>query len=206
MNKWQAYLVGAYLTDGCVSENQNGWRMFTLEVIDKDFALKVLRCLDECGDKSGQFYERLHDKKPYYKAYSGSQELCRWLQNKTNFKKEIPIELFDAPKEVQREFVSGMLDGDGYISQYKNGWLGVMGFAVTDLWVYQFAEMLHKLGVQTSTPRMETKNRKKPLYRFRINKPTFIKAGLYFSVERKQRRLNQIRSSETTCEDAVLTV
>jgi len=195
------------MTDGSISFMNKGWQYFTLEVIDQEFALKVLKCIDMLGYRGGQFYTRNKGQppntKPCYKAYSSDQLMCSWLRKVTNEKKELPVELFDAPREVQREFISGAMDGDGYISQYKNGTLGVMGFAITDLWIFQFAELLRKLGVQTSTPSRETKNRKKPLYRFRINKPSFIKAGLYFSIERKQSRLNRIRTSETTCEGTV---
>lgn len=189
MNVKQAYLVGAFLTDGCVYTNKKGNRWFTLEVIDREFAENVQSALNSITGKDREVsIQRQHDKN-YYRAYASGEQLMSWLLLVTDNKQRIPPDIFTAPIDVQIAFVAGMMDGDGYISQYKNGWLGVMGFAVNSLWIFQFADLLRSLGVNVSIPKMETRGRKNPLYRMRINKPSFIRAGLRFTIKRKQERL-----------------
>ncbi len=199
MNKYQAYLLGAFLTDGCIS-NKKGWNYFTLEVIDEDFADKVILCINNLTEQKGHKYIRNIGGRVMYKAYCGDQQLCKWLLACTDSKTRLPLQIYDSSKDIQKEFIMGMMDGDGYISQYKQGWLGVMGFAVTDLWVFEFCTLLNRLGVQTSKPKPETKGRSKTLYRFRINKPSYIAAGLDFGISRKKARLDKLRSPETTRE------
>ena len=200
-----AYLLGAYLTDGCVSEyNANHWKAFTLEVIDRDFAERVQDSINVVTGSSKEITVNENKSRPYFKAYSGNQDLCGWLVEVTDDKHLIPDVVYTTNKEVKRAFISGIMDGDGFISWDKEkDWVGVLGIGTTSLWIFQLWEILRGLGVQVSTPKRETKDRLKPLYRMTINKKTFWKAGLKFTIKRKQDRMNEfalrtgLRSSET---------
>lgn len=197
LNKHIAYLLGSYLSDGTIGETKKGWLYFNLEVIDEDFATNVQEAINNL---TGQLLDRLYVreagvsvKREYFKAYSGNQELCHWMRTVTRNRQQIPQVIVDAAPTLQRWFIAGLMDGDGWICAYKDkpGW--ILGYAGTDPWVFDMAEMLRALSVTVHGPRRQKNGGVKPLYAMNINKNTFIEAGCFFTISRKQERLAEYR-------------
>lgn len=217
MNKHEAYVLGAYLTDGTTFENSKGWKQFRLEVRDESFANAVYDSLTAMN-KNARLYERkvrnrgqATEGQPTYDVYSGDQELCNWLENSTLRKQHVPTEIAEAPKALQLAFLAGVMDGDGFICWGKptakagphGQW--TIGIGASGHWVSEVRYMMQGLGVKVGKMKLETKNRKTPLWRYTVNKPSFVSAGLYFQNQRKQERLQRYintvyRSPETTRE------
>lgn len=212
MNKEQAYLLGAYLTDGTVSANDNGWKQFRLTVKDESFAVAVYNVISVVGHKDPRLYVRSPWGGPNtpcgYDVYCGDQDLCCWLEEQTWYKQVVPASIVEADRIIQLAFLAGVMDGDGYICYGKpstkagpNGqW--IVGLGACGAWVLQVRYLMQQLGVQCGEVRLESKGRRTPLWRFTVNKGSFVRAGLYFRNERKQQRLEDfvhkvIRSSET---------
>jgi hypothetical protein len=220
LNKHIAYLLGAYMTDGCISENGKGWQMFTLEVIDQDFAEHVQEAINALTEqKHGSIFIRESRGKQLYKAYTGNQELCEWLQKATFDKQIIPDAIWEATPELQKAFVAGAMDGDGWICVGQRGDRESrlqfnIGFANSSPWTHDLVAMLRKLGAKIGKVGRQREGADrwdgkplKPLYRFTINIGSFVDSGLHFTIQRKRDRvklwLDKVRSSETEREASV---
>ena len=201
LNKQLSYLLGVYLSDGYVmkEEQQNNYRRFGLECIDKDFAEKTQNCINYLTGEKKTIRERISSKEPkriYYRATSSNQNLCFWLEEETGLKTKIPTRIFESPIELKKEFLAGLLDGDGWVTKQTNKNAVSIGFAIKDNWIWQVRFLLQKIGVETSD--IKIMNKKNPVYFFIIRSKSFIKNKLYFSIKRKQERINNfIYSSET---------
>jgi intein/homing endonuclease len=208
LNKSLAYLIGVYMSDGCVSTNKKGWKMFTLEVIDKDFAKETQSAINNILETNirTEIYQRIepiHKEKMLYKAYMGNQELCNWLEDITGKKQYIPTIVLNSDNILQKEFIAGIIDGEGWATIQKGkNYRITIGFAVTSNWIFEIAKMLKQMKVKVTSIKRETNNRKTPLWRMNINVESFVKAGLYFKIQRKQQRVLywkniQLKPSET---------
>lgn len=192
LNKDIAYILGVYLSDGTIYSNKNNWKMFTLEVIDKDFAQKTQECLNRitgvnkeinvCNARSGNAIVN-------YKAYCGNQELCRWLQDITSCKRYIPLIIFDADKTIKKEFISAIFDAEGFVSVNPNYNSIHIGFAVTSLWIFEVKELLEMLKVKVLPIRRDEKGRITPIWWLNVNTESFVENGLYFNIYRKKKRI-----------------
>jgi len=203
LNKHIAYLLGAYLSDGTIYANKRGWLQFTLEVIDEDFAQHVQEAINGVTRQAHKtIFVREALGKFYYKAYTGNQELCHWLKETTLDKAIIPGSVYKAEAVLQRHFLAGLMDGDGWlcvgrkVAWEPSGAMGLqfhLGFACTAPWICDVASMFRKLGVTVHGPRRQENGGIRPLYRLGFNKQSFLKAGMYFTIERKQKRLELYR-------------
>ena len=206
LNKSIAYLLGAYLSDGNIyKDRKKGWAQFTLEVIDQDFAERVQEAIVALtGQVTTTVFVRETPGKSYFKAYSGNQDLCRWLIEITNDKGLIPDIIWQASPELQKEFIAGLLDGDGWFCMGTRSDRDTkqfhLGYACTDPWIHDMVAMLHKLGVRTGRVIRQENGGVKPLYRFEINKESFVGSGMYFTIKRKQDRVELWRRSKGSSE------
>lgn len=208
LNKDIAYLLGAYMSDGCIYTSKKGWKMFTLEVIDKDFAENTQTSINNIleTNKRMEIYQRISprdENRILYKTYSGNQELCNWIEDITGKKQYIPDIVLCANPVLQKEFIAGILDGEGWALTRKNSNGNIqIGFAVCSSWIFEIAEIMKMLGINITKISRETHGRKRPLWRMNINVMSFVQNGFYFKIERKQQRvLNwkniHFKSSET---------
>ena len=203
LNKQLSYLLGVYLSDGCVAKHKErkDWRRFSMECIDKDFAGKTQDCINHLTGEKKTIVEYIYPKFPkriFYRASSSNQNLCFWLEEKTELKTRIPIRIFESEIELKREFLAGLLDGDGWVSKRKDRNAVSIGFAIKDNWIWQVRYLLQKLGVETSDIKIMNQKSGHPVNFFIIKSKSFIKNKLYFSIKRKQERIqNFIYSSET---------
>lgn len=211
LNKELAYLFGVYLTDGCISDNR-----FCLQVIDKEFAEFTLSCIKKIKPNCmANVYERDATKKGnwnksiQYCIHPGFTEYKTLFENQTNKKHHIPYCIWDASLDLKKWFIAGVMDGDGYISiskrfkEDKNPQFNIGIGGVEDGWIYEFKELLEKIGVRINKPERFLTKWNIPFVRFRFDKENFISRGLFFTIGRKQKRLKEIiekRSETIGCE------
>jgi len=214
-NKPLAYLVGVYLSDGSVHEPSGRMKIFTHSSIDKEFmdktasALQVIlptttirqrvivRTKVAASSLAKRFTSAIHE------VTVSNTEFCDWLQNITNFKTTVPI----LPKELMIHLLSAFIDGDGYISIFKDRrriqtqhahlrcyMAGICGKGPKmPLIVKAFISIGVKLGCKTIGKRdVET---------YSVQLSTLAESGVCFAITRKFFRfceyVNQVKPSTT---------
>lgn len=200
LSKEVAYLLGVYLTDGYIT----GEGKFLLQVIDEDFAATVLCAIKKIkSDCTASVFTRENlkggrDKKPQFCVSAGFTSLRPFFENQTGKKHHIPFVIWDAPLAIKKWFIAGIMDGDGYVAYHTrpNGdlqWTVGVG-KVEEGWIFEFKELLEKMGVKVLKPyRFLTKNGV-PFVTFNINPTSFKEHGLFFTIGRKQDRVKLLRS------------
>ena len=188
-----AYLIGVYLTDASISECN-----FNLQVIDKDFIERVLEYWKIFIPKTKAYLRMRSDKNSWnkqdrYVIKLGIGEYATFLKTITSNKHHRPLQIIKAEPHIQRWFIAGIMDGDGWISKTKRNnspqfqyRIGIGG--VENGWIYEFRELLTKLDVTClKIERILTKNN--TLFcRFNIKPISFFNANLFFTLERKVKR------------------
>lgn len=200
-----AYLLGIYLTDGYVTKES-----VRLRVIDKDIAENFaevgyklfgkMPIIKKYPNKSKNGYK----SKPFYEVHIYSVQLGRWLINITDAKKKIPEFVYNMPIEWKREFLAGILDGDGWCSvsekRRKNNptsnasWWASIGFTgKTNTYVEDMEKFFQQTGIDYSyTDRYTDDKDRATMREFRIKTSSFIDNKLYFRCHRKQKRAELI--------------
>lgn len=196
--KSYAYLLGVYLGDGSLSRCGEAEKVyFRLNAVDRDFV-----------ETAADAFELVTGIKPLINTYSEKRgrdyhtiikkhaPLARRLLSDTNEKESIPLEIIQGwPRDWQLAFVSGLMDSEGFVgaNANKTNRRYYMGFKCTSPWVPDFVVLLQSLGikigkVQTEAPRKE--GYKAPT-RFTIKMQSWIDAGGYFNIARKQKRVEE---------------
>lgn len=196
-----AYLVGVYLTDGSIYKNQ-----FYLESIDRDFCEKVLLTLEnilEHFNKNIRYIEPRKKSDGYkysatYRIKISSIELCQWLMKITDHKQKIPDEILNSDKNILLAFLAGLMDGDGGISKSTvrpNGTsmyqISLCGFETLYGAVKDYAKVFDKLGIHYS--KREQTSKKPGFMSYVLRNFSFVNAGGYFNIIRKQKRLDEMK-------------
>jgi len=200
----QAYLIGAYLGDGSISfvEKYRNY-FFSLNAIDKEFVEKVATCLEEYYEKKpAVFLDRSgggwakRGTKPLWKVVVYGKEKCQALRDITHDKRVIPQVIFESDDKCQKAFIAGIMDSEGYVGKHYNKTTDrtqyLMGIASTDVWLEDFIQLLEKHGVKCGKRYREKQIKPwhKPKFRYKINTMSWIKSGCYFTICRKNERLN----------------
>jgi hypothetical protein len=195
--KTWAYLLGVYLGDGCVYNHQ-GYLAFRLNSIDKDFVEAAKVAVEALSDRKTQLNGPYLDKRfpkaaPHWEFRSGDAKLCEALREETKDKKFIPDWLFTASKDERLAFIAGLMDSEGFVS-VKNGRHGAtMGFKSTDLWFDDFLRLLQSVGIRHG--KIGVEQPREPHYRvprrISIKIQSWIDAGAYFRIGRKQCRVEE---------------
>lgn len=205
LNKESSYLLGVYMGDGSIWNNGNGTLVFGLMVVDKDFCEEVARCI---GNLTGKIPTIRTTSKPnrkriYYRCQTTDKELIDFLIKNTHSKTIIPKIVLDAPLELKKEFIAGILDSEGYVSLSKRHMYGQfdifdmqIGVNVQDPWLFEFRDMLIKMGVNCRAIHREEAPhvKSKVMFRFCFDKRSFIENSLYFKINRKQSRIEYYKS------------
>lgn len=215
LNKELAYLFGVYLTDGSISNTES--YTFSLKAIDRDFVENTLNAYKSINPSCvanvyiqhprTRYWEdgRISKTQIQYCINVGFAGFGQFFKDQTGDKHHIPFLLWKSPQYIQRWFIAGVMDGDGWISkterrhcpgtfQYR---IGVGG--VTGSWIWEFEKLLQQMGVKTLKPEIHVKNRNIPFVRFSIRIESFASRGLFFRSARKQERLityNKLRSAQ----------
>jgi len=176
-----AYLLGAYLSDGSLSINEDltAAKAHWGGIKDEYF----IDCIGIALTKIGvpySFGDRAKFQGTYRRRFrirerKNKKELGNWLWEVSGEKKEI---LPKIPRELVRPLVAGLMDGDGgaYLSPRGGVTLHYTGKAG---FVQDFRTLLTSLGIRISS--QGTKN-----HQFCINREDFLREGLCFAMPRKQ--------------------
>lgn len=187
-DKTFAYLLGCYFGDASVFK-RHGSYAYSFECIDIEFIEKVASLLSCWTGRDVNIHKR-RDSDKYYLQVT-SKDFGLFIKD-TGGCRYIPNYVFDWDKDLQREFLEGVLDSDGWISRRENPNGNVrfqMGYGTTYSWTYDIKRLLQSFGVVCHKLReIPTKN--KVQLSFIINIASFINSGLRFSIKRKQMKVN----------------
>lgn len=188
-----AYITGIYLSDGSLMGY--GPNSLSIRVTDRDICEHTKKCFDALLHKPHKVLlykeereewviDRVCKCKPMYKVVAHSTYLAGWLLTQTQGKHFLPEGWWNADRTVLRELIAGVMDGDGFICssgprEYQLQLAGKHGY------VLDFLGLLEHLQIRYG----KVKKHESGLYRYTINKKSFVKAGCYFHCERKQKRL-----------------
>lgn len=188
-----AYLIGVYLTDASISECN-----FNLQVIDKDFTERVLEYW-KIFIPTTKAYIRVRsdqtswNKQSRYVIKIGIGKYALFLKKITSEKHCIPLQIIKAEPHIQKWFIAGVMDGDGWISKTKRKnspqfqyRIGIGG--VGNGWIYEFRELLSKLGVNCLKIERFLTKKGTPFCRFNVKPISFFNAKLFFTLKRKTER------------------
>jgi len=217
LDKYTAYLLGVYLTDGSLPKgvskeyNVNSYS-FSLKTIDFDFADRVLSFLKERFVPETKAIVRKQDArprawpngktsacKPQFAIDVGFTKFAPWFLEQTGSKHHIPMVIWDAPLDIRRWFIAGVMDGDGYIAYHTRPdssiqWTIGIGDEASG-WIYEFRELLHKIGVGTNKSTLRKRDGESPFLSFNIKPIDFVSHGLFFALDRKKKRLETYKLS-----------
>mgnify|MGYP001436814383 CR=1 FL=1 len=213
-NRARGYFYGVLLGDGHINytrrslehaadpSNRRG-PMLMLKVADYDFisawrdAIKEITGFDYKISKhnpgTGEF-----GKRQQYKLRVSQQELVHDAEELTSHKTRIPDGIRSADRETKNAFVTGLMDSEGWINCYLSTIKQcdmTLGFACADPWLDDFYSLVQSLGVLTSKiyTRKPTKKKNgedaKTIRLFKLDIPSYINAGLGFTIKRKSDRL-----------------
>lgn len=193
-NEHTAYLLGVYLTDGWIEKNYR----FLLKSIDREFCEETLRCIKEVLDGQVNEYiydDKSHPKRPMYRIEVTSRDLVHWLSFSTARKGMIPREFLFANRNTQLALLAGLMDGDGWISQRKDGGhltrhyiIGIATDPFVKGWIDDMPALLDRLGI-----RYRRYPREDGMVHIHLNKKDFALSGAYFRIRRKQARLERLK-------------
>lgn len=209
-----AYILGVYLGDGCVTRNlHKNWdgvlerfSVFRLNTIDNDFALAVKAALNELSDRPVNIrtHEVSKSSKPNHALRFGGEWLCNKLVIDTEGKSFIPPYVFEWGKPEKLAFIAGLMDSEGFVTYNKRTVSSYyMGFKCCESWVYDFVKLLESTGIKVGkvSECPPYKEHYKTPIRFHIKMTSWVNAGAYFKIQRKQARVNdwnEQRLSSTT--------
>ena len=136
LTKELAYLIGVYLGDGSVyiyqrkdGKGKNYW--FRLSCIDYDFIEETKRCLEKTlPNRKFSVYKlkltgRFKNERQQYQLVSRDKNIAEFLQSVTLNKKQVPPFLYDSSQEIQKSFISGLLDSEGWVQVSSSGQIQV---------------------------------------------------------------------------------
>lgn len=204
--KEEAYLYGVLLGDGFYgkagwSNKANGrkYAYVMLKAIDWDFVNNFREKVKKITGKSYSIYKSNPKKKNrnilyICKCYSPKivEESARLTKNKT----EIPNFIMDSEPEIQKQFLQGLMDSEGYVtmslSSLKQWHVGIY-FANTSAFTKDVWHMFHNVGISTSKLSIrKMKDDRKDVFWFKIDILDYVEAGMTFNIKRKRDRLEFI--------------
>lgn len=199
---WE-YLVGVYLGDGCVTKSSDGYPCFRLNTIDEDFAEATRSALRDHTDRPVSIHTHAVSKssKPNWSLRCGDPIICKKLQEETGLKTHLPEWIWSADQGGRLAFIAGLMDSEGYVPVNGAG-TTYMGFKSTDVWFMDFVRVLNMSGIQigkigVERPRFEGYRTPR---RFTIKMKSWVDAGAYFNIQRKQQRVEKWVQAQLTPE------
>ncbi len=192
-----AYLLGVYLGDGCVTQSGRTKNLaFRLNTIDMDFAVAVKEALCQLTGKNVWIgtYPVKKSSKPNNGLGCVCTDFCNHLVEITKNKTIIPDLVTRWPNDIKKEFIIGLMDSEGYVAEDKRVETNrryFMGYKSCDPWIYDLVNIMHSVGIKTNKLREEKP--RKPWYKiprvFTIKIQSWVDAGMYFNIRRKQKRV-----------------
>jgi hypothetical protein len=138
------YLLGAYITDGCVSKN--GCSLTTeLKSKDEDW----LHAIKNVISPQSQIKKIKHSN--CYRLRIANKEIALWLiKHECVPNKSLKVKMPDVPIEYLPDFVRGCIDGDGCISIYtRNNGLSNKQYSTQSCYIVSASKhFIHELHTQ----------------------------------------------------------
>ena len=196
-----AYFLGSYLGDGCISPAQNSANGFEFKIlsIDKDLIEHVRFILYMEFDSEVSLQ---NVQKRYWAVSSVKNSVIQYLMKHCGREKRWPGSIWNSDKQSKIDFLSGLLDTDGYSTYQRDKLIkGAyydqcrIGFCTTSSWIGKVKLLAKLLGVNSGeiylahNGQKQGHKGKKPVYGLVFNVKTFIEAGCFFRVKRKQNRV-----------------
>jgi Homing endonuclease len=198
---WE-YIVGVYLGDGCVTRVQ-GYPVFRLNTIDQDFAEATRAALRQHTERPVSIHCHSVSKssKPNWSLRCGDPQICSRLVLETRGKAKLPDWIWSVDQEARLAFIAGLMDSEGYVSKNSSGSV-YMGFKSTDDWLPDFVRVLNISGIQIGKIGVEAPRKEgyRTPRRFTIKMRSWVNAGAYFHIGRKQRRVEAWVHAQLTSE------
>lgn len=201
-----AYILGVYLGDGCVTRHKNQ-KVFRLNTIDSDFAEATKNSLINLKPHSVNICKHSVKKStnPNHALRCAAPDLCARLVDDTQGKQVIPAYVWEMPIDAKREFIAGVMDSEGFVAaktsyanNRKTGRGYYLGIKCCDKWINDFAKILQSIGVEVGKMSDEAplhKGYKTPT-RFHVKIQSWVDAGCYFKIRRKQVRIDEWAATE----------
>jgi hypothetical protein len=198
--KSYAYLLGVFLGDGCVSDQNT----YVQSTIDKDFADAVAKAFAYVTTRPVRIAYKEKPKKnsncsPAWTITITDHELSRRFVADTSGKRVIPDYVFGWDIELRKQFIIGLMDSEGYVATNADkGWSRTnrsfhMGYKSCDLWVPELVLLMRSVGLRLN--KVAQCPPRKPGYktptRFTIKMQSWIDAGMRFNIARKQSRVDE---------------
>lgn len=199
-----AYILGVFLGDGCVTKERGRYLRFRLNTIDQDFALATKAAIEAVSEYAVNVHQHAVAKssKPNWSLGCYDPILCDTLVRDTKAKRVIPEYVHDWTRENRVAFIAGLMDSEGFVAQKSvpnvTNRSFYMGFKSCDEWVPDFIRVLQNVGVRIGKIGVEKPRHagyKTPV-RFSIKMQSWIDAGCYFNIGRKQDRVNRWKACE----------
>jgi len=179
-----AYLMGVYLSDGYLG----GEGDFVLRVTDEIFRDEAARALDLTGSKytlktypPRVLSDGCNRKQQFHLRERSPYKVGDWLWGEFEGKKD---HLPNVPEDLVRDLVAGILDGDGSIRR-QGRWpeLVVCGYSN---YLADLQKLFERFGViMHYRPGKNGHN---------LNFKSFVRAGFYFRMPRKQELVEEYTS------------
>ena len=184
-----SYLIGSLLGDGCLYVGKNTYQ-FSITSEDYDFCEKCYNIVDKLFNKKGRIKTvKKNGKISYYQLVVCSKDIVYFLQDITNYKKEIPSFVYKN-NNFKKAFVQGLMDSDGWITKVNasDGYIRYrVGFKNISVWTEEFKNMFDDLDVKTGKMRKVSNIRSfKKAFTFTINTFDYCDK-IDFKINRKNR-------------------
>lgn len=202
VNKELAYIIGVYLGDGSIDKSV---RTFCLQTIDRDFAGHAEEALKQLTKNSVSVIERNRKTMADNTVWAVSAydaEFCRKLQVLTGQRKHLPVDFEQWEELHQKWLIAGLLDSEGYVSMYRqhlteNGtevFSMSIGIGATDIWLNELHQFLKTKEYGVGIITRELLKSGLIFSKFSFNKKAFIASGLFFTIKRKQDRIEHYKT------------
>lgn len=172
-----------------------GYPVFRLNTIDLDFAQVTKEALASFTDRPISIHTHAVSKssKPNHSLRCGDPLICEALKQETESKAKLPDWIFTADREQKLAIIAGLMDSEGYVCVKEGRGQAHMGFKSTDLWFDDYVKLMNSAGIVTGKIGVETP--RKPHYRtprrVTIKLRSWVDAGAYFRIARKQDRVDR---------------
>ena len=198
------YWLGAVLTDGYF-QHYKYQRRVCLKVIDREFCEAFNDTTEEMVGRRYSIIPRPAPSprsKPQWLVQATNKRLYEWGFQETHDKTRVPTGIFKADREVQLNFLAGVMDGDGWVSiasknqkpHYSISTFALIGVASSFRWIDDLKRLTEIMGSTTHGP---TVMKRDPKYRevrqLRFKAIEFVLADVPMRIHRKRERLQGLR-------------
>src|SRR3989338_6200444 len=132
LNKNLAYLLGLFVSDGWISEDYSKKKTARIGFTagnDKEIAERIVSILKEEFGHQSSIEERIFNgisRKKIYNVRINSKYINEFFVQNFDIRgagaltKKIPDAIYQSPPEIIFSFISGLFEGDGYVSHKQN--------------------------------------------------------------------------------------